>query len=555
MLLDEFLNKHVSRSKGTRLSFFRTLIACYLNNFERFPLFSEDEIINSPEIFIFTMKHIILCNHPDILKILEEYIVYFETKVDEETGEETRSKISLFSPHRIATIFAPFMVLKGFESGDIYTFDERGVMTKEESAIKWMLHKITEQIEIPSIYNKDVLIPSNQFSVEDIKFRDDLLLTSREPSIVQGLFLFKNVCVKIPQNEFTSMVDPRLCATNPTLPYEYQRNEDDLEFLRNTFLRYFPTPSKLKIFQQSMASLALGELGPKEKKCLVLIGGSNGGKSSIKDLIEKTFSNYCCPISAPYICSRAKPNSISSETMQMKDKLIIFINELRSQDVINEATFKNLIGPGNEQTGRDLYKPQSKFLLNGTVVITSNEFPVFNRNSNAMNERLLVLTFESRFYKQPPKEGLGLGECIADKNEYERFKNSYQAFFCYVMEDCMETLKQNPVLISESLHEDDEADNDNDIPDKEEEDNEGSTLKTKLILRELKKLTRKVPGSQISLKLLISKIKDNLRNDDKYCAVVRDIGNREIKDTIDAKYIVCFDKDYKGYVVKNCEYI
>jgi len=142
----------------------------------------------------------------------------------------------------------------------------------------------------------------------------------------------------------------------------------------------------------------------KQEKFFILAGksgsGSNG-KSTLINLVEKAFGDYCGPLNVSYITSgRVASNSCTPEILKTKGKRFVVMSEPNEGDKLNVGKLKEMTG-GDTLSCRGLFKDIVDFKPQFTVFLTCNYVPEVTSNDEGTWRRIRLIEFTSRFSENP----------------------------------------------------------------------------------------------------------------------------------------------------------
>ena len=133
-------------------------------------------------------------------------------------------------------------------------------------------------------------------------------------------------------------------------------------------------------------------------------GSGANGKSSIVDLIEMTFGDYCGKLPVSILTQkRSAAGTATPELIKTKGKRFISMQEPESGDRINVGLMKEYTG-GDRLQGRGLYLGTVDFINQSKYVLMCNDLPHVPSNDGGTWRRLRVVPFKAKFVDNPDPE-------------------------------------------------------------------------------------------------------------------------------------------------------
>jgi P4 family phage/plasmid primase-like protien len=204
---------------------------------------------------------------------------------------------------------------------------------------------------------------------------------------------------------------------------------------KSTGVKYVPD-ARCPLFRQTMSEIFSDDpqmvsfvlrcfsyallANPKEDKLFLLVGGGANGKSTLLNIMQKTFGDYSktCPAST-FVHDGNTPTNASNhraDLVSIIDARLIVASETEDNATLNEADVKGL-------TGRDVIAaraPYAKGMIQITptwvVVLATNHLPIVKGSSHAIWRRLFVIECKRNFdkdaslVKDPDREHKLIGE-------------------------------------------------------------------------------------------------------------------------------------------------
>ena len=154
----------------------------------------------------------------------------------------------------------------------------------------------------------------------------------------------------------------------------------------NTFL---PEAELQKAVQILMGYCLIG--GNPEKVLVVLKGGTNTGKSTMKSVIEQALGDYAGSIN-PTVFQSHKFNATLTESLT---KRAVFCSEFEEGDNLSAAMIKRITG-GNDKITQEIKFSNSIIsrVPQFVAILPTNETPSIDGSDDALKNRLMVVPFE-----------------------------------------------------------------------------------------------------------------------------------------------------------------
>lgn len=130
----------------------------------------------------------------------------------------------------------------------------------------------------------------------------------------------------------------------------------------------------------------------------IMWGGGMNGKSSLMNIIQKILGKYFIACSDRVLMSRGE-NATSPEMIRLIGTRLAVLSETKKGDEINEERIKKLTG-GDPIVARALYSEEVQFNIQSTLVMLTNNKPVFDTQQANM-DRIKLIPFLARFQNTP----------------------------------------------------------------------------------------------------------------------------------------------------------
>jgi phage/plasmid-associated DNA primase len=229
----------------------------------------------------------------------------------------------------------------------------------------------------------------------------------------RGKLLFKNGYFDMRENNFYNEFNPNILFSGK-INYDYQPNTDE-EYMESIKKRLFYDPLGKEVGDFFILNLARGLAGDVMKRILFGLGYSNTGKSTITKAFLNACSDYVGTFDGNSFAYRNTGSDMASQNrwmMLLKDKRIIFSNEVKSTIPLNGNLMKVVSSGGDAVVGRKHCGNEEEFYLSFLCVMFANDLPKIIPYDNAINNRVRVVSYEKTYSENPQNEF----ELLMDKN-------------------------------------------------------------------------------------------------------------------------------------------
>jgi P4 family phage/plasmid primase-like protien len=139
----------------------------------------------------------------------------------------------------------------------------------------------------------------------------------------------------------------------------------------------------------------------KAEKFYFWTGSGGNGKSTLTDLIDKTFGDYSGDMPVQILTSgRQKPGEANAEIARLKGVRAVFVQEPEEGKSINASLLKQFSG-GDKVTARQLYGNPFDFTPQWKIVTCCNDLPKLPPMDGGVWRRVRVVHFGSKFVDYP----------------------------------------------------------------------------------------------------------------------------------------------------------
>lgn len=194
----------------------------------------------------------------------------------------------------------------------------------------------------------------------------------------------------------------------------YTDNNHKLQEVKH-FLHCVIPDDELRTYVVQLLSSYL-EGSTRDQKFHIWTGCGANGKSTLIELFEACFGDYCCKLPITLLTKkRNSSNAASPEVMNAKGKRFASLQEPDEGDKINVGYMKELSG-GDKIYSRALYSAPCEFKPQFKMLLTCNQLPDIPSTDHGTWRRLRVVPFLSKFVDNPINDNeFKKDETIVDK--------------------------------------------------------------------------------------------------------------------------------------------
>jgi len=179
-------------------------------------------------------------------------------------------------------------------------------------------------------------------------------------------------------------------------------------------------------------NLARGLAGDIMKRILFGLGYSNTGKSTITKALIKSCGDYIGTFDGNNFAYRNTSSDSASQNrwlMLLKDKRLIFSNEIKSTISLNGNLIKVVSSGGDCVVGRSRGGNETDFYLSFLCVVFANDLPKIMPYDDAVNNRVRVVSYTKPYVENPTEFELKLDTNIDNEFDTLRFQKCFLEIF------------------------------------------------------------------------------------------------------------------------------
>lgn len=300
-------------------------------------------------------------------------------------------------------------------------------MSKGVYLRKKISNELVEAYKDLSRYYQGMLLTGNDSEIEDAKkkntecrkvidnlkttnFKDKVMIECCElfynPEFLNkldsnvNLLGFENGVYDLEQKMFRDGVPDDYISYSTQIDYTPfdQTSEEAIE-LSAFIKKVLPINEVRKYVLSLLSSFLNGKI--EEQKFHIWTGSGGNGKSTLIDLFEKAFGDYCGKLPVTVLTQKRSGSSAASpEIAKTKGKRFISLQEPEQNDQIHVGYMKELTG-GDLIQARALYSEPVEFKPQFKIVLACNELPSIPSNDGGTWRRLRVVDFPSKFVDNP----------------------------------------------------------------------------------------------------------------------------------------------------------
>lgn len=134
-------------------------------------------------------------------------------------------------------------------------------------------------------------------------------------------------------------------------------------------------------------------LGDAEQRALFLLHGPSGtGKSQFIRMMELLFGDFAETATPATFNGTSKTATLTNDLNDLKGKRFVSLSELDEGEILNESLVKRLTG-GDTAKSRGLWQENSKWRVQFTLWLATNNLPRLNSDDNAIWRRVKPIHF------------------------------------------------------------------------------------------------------------------------------------------------------------------
>jgi hypothetical protein len=304
--------------------------------------------------------------------------------------------------------------------GELYAFDNKtGMWSTDKSIHDSIVIQFTEHLYVANLdkdgkpdvsktksYGNTESLRNKIYSSLKTLCHDDNWINEKQYSSL-GKLLFKNGYFDSKQGMFFDKFNPEILFFCQ-IPHNFEAfSDEDMEYMQDVKQRLFYNPLGNSQADFLIINLSRGLMGDMMKRFIMGLGGTNCGKSIMTTAISLACGSYVGSFNAENLAYR---NSSEDEgksmrwAMLLKDKRLIFSNEMKTKTVINGNMVKKLSSGGDKLIGRTHGKEETEFITQFLTVCFANDLPKIEPYDDAVDNRLKYVSFKKEFVENPSNE-------------------------------------------------------------------------------------------------------------------------------------------------------
>lgn len=329
----------------------------------------------------------------------------------------------------------------------LYVFDDKtGVWNNDKTSYNQIVsrftnnlwvgikakHDVYEASKVKSYGNTTTLLLLMLDKLKTLCIDDQWIKRSTSSSL--GKLLFNNGYLDLRTNTFYDTFNPDILFIGK-IHYNYTNQFTDVEelYMDSIKHRLFYEPLGKAVGDFFILNLARGLAGDMMKIILFGLGLSNTGKSTITKALKKTCGDYIGTFDGNNFAYRNTSSDSASQNrwlMLLKNKRIIFSNEIKSTIPLNGNLIKVVSSGGDAIVGRQHCGDECEFLLHFLCVLFANDLPKITPYDDAVNNRIKVVSYTKPYVEEPTNEY----ELMVDPNIEKEFETiQFQSCFLEIL--------------------------------------------------------------------------------------------------------------------------
>lgn len=194
-----------------------------------------------------------------------------------------------------------------------------------------------------------------------------------------------------------------LCMNIPLTPL----SDEQVIYKDDVKRRLFTEPLGEAVSEYFILNIARGLMGKRLKRILFGIGMSNSGKSTVTTGCKNAFGDYFGSFNGENLAYRKSSNDEAQNmrwALLLKNKRVIFSNEMKSTVELNGNMIKKISSGGDSLIGRNHCQAETEFVPNFLAVCMSNDLNKIKPYDTAISNRLRIIPYTREFVDEPANE-------------------------------------------------------------------------------------------------------------------------------------------------------
>lgn len=256
---------------------------------------------------------------------------------------------------------------------------------------------------------------------------------------------FENGIYDLNQSIFRDGLPDDYCTLSCGINYiEYNKNCPVVKEIMSLIECILPQQEERTYTLKLLGSFLSGSTG--DQKFHIWTGTGANGKSTIVELFENSFGEYCCKLPITVLTQkRGSSSGATPEISRTKGKRFVSMQEPDQESKINVGYMKELSG-GDKISARGLFSDMVEFKPQFKMILCCNKLPGVPSNDGGTWRRLRVLDFPSKFVDSPTEPN----EYKKDSTIAEKSKN-WGSYFISILLQYYERYKKEGLKEPESV--------------------------------------------------------------------------------------------------------
>ena len=317
-------------------------------------------------------------------------------------------------------VYALFPYWK-YSENELYVFDDlTGLWKNERNIQNVIVSRFTNELwigikgkndsleasKVKSYGNTTTLFIQMLEKLKTLCIDDNWLRRTAASSL--GKLLFNNGYFDLLTNTFYNTFNPDIVFGGKIYQdYNPIFTDTDTLYMESIKHRLFYEPLGKAVGDFLILNLARGLAGDIMKRILFGLGLSNTGKSTITKALLKTCSDYVGTFDGNNFAYRNTSNDSASQNrwlMLLKNKRLIFSNEIKSTIPLNGNLIKMVSSGGDAVVGRQHAGNECEFYLSFLCIVFANDLPKIMPYDDAVNNRVRVVSYNKQYVEEPSND-------------------------------------------------------------------------------------------------------------------------------------------------------
>lgn len=302
-----------------------------------------------------------------------------------------------------------------------------------------MIQRIKQKLQSTSFLNSTIEL------LRDHYYQD--IVTMQKINSNTKIFPFKNMVFDSETMSFRSIQPDDYISV--TCGYDYREaTQDEKNMVLELLMKIWPSKEVCRYMLQALSQSFLGF--NYDENFHVLSGKGSNGKSTLIDLCIQVFGDLSFCLPHTYITKDTDTAStVLPALVNSRQKRFVYVNEPKEDDVLQINFLKRYTGR-DQCSARTLFGEEIDFKPQYKIWICTNAIPELSSHDDAIERRMRIIPFNSRFCDKPELEN----EYLVNrklKTEIQDNESWKYGFLGLLLEEFILLNKQSLVMPKEAV--------------------------------------------------------------------------------------------------------